>query len=924
MGQIITVSSYDELRSAALNAVDGDTIVIAEGNYTPDRGYYLDPVTGEPTSRIPVDIRISASITIKGDGAGAVFDTGLERNADGTVSGQTSVSKGLFVISGDASQSVTIENITFRNFHSTSRNGAGVRIESGDVTVVNSVFEGNDDGVLGTQVEGREGTVRIIGSEFSENGYINGKSHAIYVHANALFVENSTIHDTVGGHAVKSTAYYTEVTGSNISDGTNSTGLEPGNLLIDITAGGDVLIANNTITREQSGIGPGIINYTAARYGNEPGDSVVIRDNVLVNNRLDLDPTDNADNAPYIIMNRTDTLAVVENNTISGFNNTHLIFGLAQLSGNTELVDGATGTLPIADFRFGQDAVLGTSADDTYELPVSYLEETTPYNGMGGDDTITGQNGRDTIFGGDGNDTIRGGFGSDFLFGDAGDDWIEPGRAQSGGTDYAFGGDGNDVIIGDWVGLMFALGGTGNDILISGSYRDMLGGNAGDDVLIGNSGTDRLSGGAGNDILYGGGGNDELQGGDGIDVSIYASVAADYQIGQYGWGTYYVNAPDSGEAGNEQVHNVEILQFADSYYSIEDGQYHDGFYQAALSAFYGPDAVNLATDTITPEDVARLRAIVGYDTVTTGDPLITPTIAPPELTDALPRWTAIGGTMRADELVGTDENNIFRHAQHLNETKQDILSGGNGHDIYLTGENDTVIEQGDAGVDTIISDVSVTMAENTEILILTDRYTKAPVSQGDGNAADNLMLGSDVFDIINGNDGNDVLYGASGDDWLDGGNGHDTAMFGGAFATYAIMPTDQASAVQVTDLFGSDGMDQVSNVETLKFSDGAFDVATGTFTALAMEQASHVDMTNGAADNQALDVLEQLDFSAASITMITGDIGDTLTLNMVPLVEMNDTYTDADATYAHYSYGLADVFVDTDIAVEAQSIWYLS
>lgn len=100
---------------------------------------------------------------------------------------------------------------------------------------------------------------------------------------------------------------------------------------------------------------------------------------------------------------------------------------------------------------------------------------------------------------------------------------------------------------------------------------------------------------------------------------------------------------------------------------------------------------------------------------------------------------------------------------------------------------------------------------------------------GDGNdtlIANKLggaLHGMDGNDILTGGAGRDVLDGGNGDDTLSGGAGTDTALYHGVRADYTV--TSTGSGFKVQDTKGGDGLDLLSGVERLQFSDAvlAFD-----------------------------------------------------------------------------------------------------
>jgi Ca2+-binding RTX toxin-like protein len=110
----------------------------------------------------------------------------------------------------------------------------------------------------------------------------------------------------------------------------------------------------------------------------------------------------------------------------------------------------------------------------------------------------------------------------------------------------------------------------------------------------------------------------------------------------------------------------------------------------------------------------------------------------------------------------------------------------------VDSSGDTVSEAFETGVDlnlqtdTVNSLVSFILGENVENLTLVDPSGTLDI-HGAGNAADNIMVGTEGFnwlegldgnDQINGLGGNDVIFAGTGNDYIGGGSGHDTVYAG--------------------------------------------------------------------------------------------------------------------------------------------------
>lgn len=132
-----------------------------------------------------------------------------------------------------------------------------------------------------------------------------------------------------------------------------------------------------------------------------------------------------------------------------------------------------------------------------------------------------------------------------------------------------------------------------------------------------------------------------------------------------------------------------------------------------------------------------------------------------------PLWAGptptIYGTSGADILAGTAGNDVIAGLGAA-----DRMSGGTGNDVYYVDNTaDMIVENYNAGTDTIYSSVSYQLSNYTEHLVLT-------------GAANINGLGSASNNIITGNDGNNYLEGGGGNDTLMGGKGDDTYLATGA------------------------------------------------------------------------------------------------------------------------------------------------
>jgi hypothetical protein len=133
--------------------------------------------------------------------------------------------------------------------------GAGIRAEGSNLTVQDSRFIDDEEGILAGS--NPRGTIRVIGSEFRGNGNCAAaRAHGIYVSAIELpDVEDSHFTDTHEGHHIMSRALRTVLCGNDISDGPTGNS----SYLVDVPNGGDLLMEHNTLSK-----GPHTYNESTA------------------------------------------------------------------------------------------------------------------------------------------------------------------------------------------------------------------------------------------------------------------------------------------------------------------------------------------------------------------------------------------------------------------------------------------------------------------------------------------------------------------------------------------------------------------------------------------------------------------------------------------------------------------------------------
>jgi len=503
--------------------------------------------------------------------------------------------------------------------------------------------------------------------------------------------------------------------------------------------------------------------------------------------------------------------------------------GADQLVGDTG-ADDETGDADFIDGGAGDDQIFGEGGDDLLlgdagidQIQGGFGDDTIEGGddgdtllGQAGDDFLSGGEGNDELSGDgvalgttDGNDVLEGGAGDDRLFGMGGDDQLDGGE----GDDVLAGGDGT----GADTGADTLEGGLGDDLIVGEGGDDVLSGGQGADEMAGGEGADTLSGGDGDDRLFGGLGNDSLEGGDGDD-HLQGDAGADRLSGgagrdRYGYGLGHGIDTIIDGAGNtiqfgfnffpglfglglgslaldfgngDQIH-IEGFDPDDPLANpvIDRFEFQNQTLTLAQVLAQGfdlsgtPEAdVIVGTvmadriDALASDDVVIAKA--GDDTVFAGegddvvaagegDDVVTGD-AGDDLLLGEAGDDALDGGADADSLEGGEgDDSLYGGAG------TDFLAGGAGDDTYLIDDTlDQVLEEADAGTDSVEASVDTTLSANVENLTLS-----GTALAGSGNELANVITGTAGDNTLSGLGGDDVLDGGEGADQLDGGAGAD-------------------------------------------------------------------------------------------------------------------------------------------------------
>lgn len=163
--------------------------------------------------------------------------------------------KGLFVMTG---QRQRIEGFDFVGTRVPDRNGAGIRLERGSLTLRDCRFHDNENGLLASNDPAI--TLDIEGCEFGRIAPGDGRTHNCYVGAIArLSVTGSWFHSGHTGHLLKSRAAVNHVFYNRLADGPGSASYE-----LEFPNGGVAVVVGNLIEQ-----GPSTQNFHLVGFGAE-------------------------------------------------------------------------------------------------------------------------------------------------------------------------------------------------------------------------------------------------------------------------------------------------------------------------------------------------------------------------------------------------------------------------------------------------------------------------------------------------------------------------------------------------------------------------------------------------------------------------------------------------------------------------------
>ncbi len=335
------------------------------------------------------------------------------------------------------------------------------------------------------------------------------------------------------------------------------------------------------------------------------------------------------------------------------------------------------------------------------------------------------------------------------------------------GTDVMIGGEGDDTYSVDQAGdVVVEADGEGDDTVVS-AIGYTLGANLENLTLMGNAvsatgnGQDNiLMGNAQANLLDGAAGADQMAGSAGDDTYI-VDEAGDRVVELAGEGHDTVLASVS-HALSANVENLSLTGTADIHATgnaldnlimgnsganvLDGGAGADRLIGGAGDDVYRVDNMGDSVVEQAGEGLDTVLASVSYGLSAHAENL--------SLTGAAD-LSATGNELD-NMLTGNSGNNTLDGGAGA-----DTMAGGLGHDVYVVDHpNDTVIEAGDEGVDTVLASVSYSLSAHVDNLSLTGTADLSAT----GNELDNVLTGNRGANRLDGGAGADLMAGDAGDD----------------------------------------------------------------------------------------------------------------------------------------------------------------
>lgn len=845
---------FTTIAEAIAAAADGDTILIADGNYA---GGFT----------------INKQVTLQADGSNAVIEGPLlaQLNVTGHLDDFMEATHSAYSASTGATiaaDNIVITGLTFVGFSQAIDLGtsAGVEIVDNsftdnitairkgtaavvtDVTISGNTFE---HGVHGINIYGSDAGA-FDGVTMNDNGFAHMSEKGLYFEqlSNAEFNDNTF--DDVGNYGRISPPFggtdgeFGQAIDINLKSKTYS------NVVFNdtiITNSGNSL--GNDLVPGLFGAAIGVKIRDDGSYAADPADFVGaitfnggLIDGTSTGVRVGEPGKDNQ--GPDVVINGV----LIENASVGDIDNA------------TNPITGGIVTVQMDDLQGTLDASNSQAAVH-----------------------VTGTAANETIIGGAGADQLEGGGGDDIYIVGEEDVIIE---AVDGGTDEVR--SNGSIVLPANVENLTLLGGADVDGTGNG-LGNVITGNSGNNVLSGLAGQDTIDGGEGDDTISGGADADILIGGEGNDTFVYGA-SAEFALGETieggaGTDTVLFNSTTSGDTlvlSADVIGVEEVTLDGSANLNLDVAAVGNGLTitgNAGANTITGTKFADII-NTGAGNDIINLTLGDGDDQVNGGDQTDRIVLSGAAAAGAVLYGVAGGASLA----IAAGDNTISATAiEQLHLTlgnhgdtvtfsgnlttaglaaaaANTIITGGTGDDVVdasgLSSSTGLTLNLGD-GNDTVKmgrgNDVLNGGAGTRDLLDLghINTITVVDLAAGTASGADvgndtvtgfEDIRGGSAKDFLTGNAANNTFYASAGDDVINGGGGNNT---------YDASVWSETTTTNLALGFSSNsqGTSQLTNIQNV-FGGSGDDFITGTSAANLLSGGDGNDSLNGGGGNDTL------------------------------------------------------------------------
>lgn len=284
---------------AAVGTASAATLSVGSGKT------YAAPCAAFAKAKAGDVVEINGTQTYSGDVCAISVNDLTIRGVNGrpkiNAAGKNAQGKGIWVVK---SNNVRVENVEMYGAKVPDQNGAALRLEGTNFTLLSSYLHDNENGIL----SGANANSNIVveNTEFGFNGFGDGKTHNLYIGVVAsLTFRYNYSHDAKVGHNLKSRAKLNTISYNRFSSTTNKPSYE-----IDLPNAGTSYVIGNVIHQPSSNSNAVMLAYGMEGTSN-PGQDLYVINNTFLN--------DDSSRGTFVqVSSKVTTPARIQNNIFGG------------------------------------------------------------------------------------------------------------------------------------------------------------------------------------------------------------------------------------------------------------------------------------------------------------------------------------------------------------------------------------------------------------------------------------------------------------------------------------------------------------------------------------------------------------------------------------------------------------------------------